>query len=80
MPHFQQKKSPRLLVLYFISFYIGLSGQKDGSSEKQSITNFFPMDFHNNRGINVESDMREDSVMITNNIIKKKKKGKKSQH
>ena len=59
-----------------ISLYNGLSGQKDGSSEKQSITNFFPIDFHNKRGINVESDMREESMIITNIIIKKKKKRK----
>ena len=28
----------------------GLSGPKDGCSEKQSITNFWPVDFHNKRG------------------------------
>ena len=60
----------------FFSFIKGLSGQKDGSSEKQSITNFCPMDLHDKdnitfawqKGVIVESDMREEqeSMMITN--------------
>ena len=33
------------------SFNKGLSGQKDGSSEKQSITNFCPMDLHDKDNI-----------------------------
>ena len=33
------------------SFIKGLSGQKDGSSEKQSITNFCPMDLHDKDNI-----------------------------
>ena len=62
-----------------ISLYNSLSDQKDGSSEKQSITNFFPMYFHDKRGINVESDMREESMMITNkNYYQEEEKWKKS--
>ena len=57
----EEKKS-----IDIISLYNSLSGQKYGSSENQSITNFFPMYFHDKRGINVESDMREESMMITN--------------
>ena len=63
-------------ILICFSFNKGLSGQKDGSSEKQSITNFCPIHLHDKdnitfawqKGVIVESDMREEqeSMMITN--------------